>query len=362
MNILKKLVLTILTVWLILMPVTVSAGSTHPTAIAWVEFASPVNLNQVYSLFGQSLDFRIKQIVYTFNVDGEENTAGYSPSSDDDVAVTFSKLQGLHSQLLSSLGVNYAGTSESAQMQELLQHAMTSYLQEANRRVVEFDVVQVELEGNYNTLASLKSTFFTVEIQSTDLRPAEDETSLTGESVDNWESWAPEEGNLLVQPHSWSGYRYVQNRFWWDNTSGFNSRSTYEQDFFLNASDGSTYGPGTYLNRSQDWRGVPNVYYWASDLPRAYLDTRASDPAYQVAFTIGSAQVSSVSTYRWYYTYIMTTNGDANIDSASLQGQIGHRTPSGCYSTWCSFSEYHEDLTNYGKWGITVPNYIWWRK
>lgn len=175
------------------------------------------------------------------------------------------------------------------------------------------------------------------------------------------ESWIPEEGYVLVQPHqSFAGKRYVHNQFWWDDVSGFDIFSTYEHDFFLNADPNSKYGGGTYLYPHANVRGFPVVDYWASDLPFAYLDTRFGDPWYQPAYTIGSGFAKGISTYRWYYTYILTSNGTANVDTAALQGQRGHQSPQWCRTVWCSYGDEHRYIIGNG-WSFDVPNYVWWR-
>lgn len=72
-------------------------------------------------------------------------------------------------------------------------------------------------------------------------------------------------------------------------------------------------------------------------MPSSYLDTRFGDPDYVKAFTIGSADADSLQPATFYYYYIRTPNGDANSDNGYLLAQIGHRVPSGCYTTWCVF-------------------------
>jgi len=152
--------------------------------------------------------------------------------------------------------------------------------------------------------------------------------------------WVPSRGSIQIQPSVVQGERYIRNRMSWDTAahlSAFGSTSTYEYDFFLNDSDSSIYGPGTYLSDAQDILGIPIVSHWSSDLPQPYLDTRLGDADYIKAYTIGSAEADSLQPVTFYYYYIRTPNGNANIDNGYLLAQIGRRVPSNCYTTWCVF-------------------------
>lgn len=152
--------------------------------------------------------------------------------------------------------------------------------------------------------------------------------------------WVPNRGSIHVQPSVVQGERYILNRMSWDTAtrlSAFGSTSTYEHDLFLNDSDSSLYGPGTYLSDAQDLVGIPIVSHWSSDLPQPYLDTRFGDEDYIKAYTIGSAEADSLQPVAFYYYYIRTPNGDADIDNGYLLAQIGRRVQSNCYTTWCVF-------------------------
>lgn len=145
-------------------------------------------------------------------------------------------------------------------------------------------------------------------------------------------TWVPRRGSSYTGP-SYPGGRFVSQYIWWDNVSGFDSISTYEHDFFLNNYDGKTY-----LDASQNWLGMPNIIYAATNLPRPYLDSRAMDPAGEKAYVIGCSDADSIqaNTGYWYSTYIRTANGNTNIDKAKLQAQLAYRNPSWCYgNTWC---------------------------
>ncbi|MCB0047707.1 MAG: hypothetical protein KDD92_19955 [Caldilineaceae bacterium] len=148
-------------------------------------------------------------------------------------------------------------------------------------------------------------------------------------------TWLPRSGAVYIQPSNLYGKRSVTNTIRWKDVSGFNATSTYEHDFFLN--DAGNYGPGTYLDDSQQANGVPIVDAWDSSLPNFYLDTRVGDPSFIKSFTIGSANGDAIQAGTTYDSYIRTVNGDATIDNGYLQAQFGYRSPSSCYTTWCVY-------------------------
>jgi len=162
-------------------------------------------------------------------------------------------------------------------------------------------------------------------------------------------NWLPNYGTIDIKPSSTPGQRYVLNLVYWhtsDRVSGFDATSAYEHDFFLNDSDTSQYGPGTYLDDSQSINEVPIVEHWSSTLPSPYLDTRLTDDDYFKAFTIGSADGNAIQSGTYYNYYIRTVNGDASTDNGFLQAQLGYRSPSWCYTTWCVFGSSYVDIYN----------------
>lgn len=174
-------------------------------------------------------------------------------------------------------------------------------------------------------------------------------------------TWVPRSGYIQVQPSRNAGQRYVQQGIFWDNVSSFPANSTYEADFFLNNSSGSSLGPGTYLDRSQtSVTAMPNVVYAASDFPRAYLDTRFSDGSIEIAYTIGCADGRALRSGYEYITYIRTRNGDASRDNAKASAQLGQRIPSWNYSTWGSFAVAAQTIVP--AWSMAIPSAISWNR
>lgn len=142
-------------------------------------------------------------------------------------------------------------------------------------------------------------------------------------------------------------------RLQWDDVSGFGFASTFEPDFFLNNSSRSQLGPGTYLDRKENRLRIPQVAFWASNLPRPYLDTRSGDSSIEVSFTIGSADANRIRTNQLYFNYIRTKNGDASRDNAKFSVQRGSRIPITCFSTFCVFAS--DSVPIFTAWDIPIP-------
>lgn len=191
------------------------------------------------------------------------------------------------------------------------------------------------------------------------------------------ETWLPENGYVATGPSSTSGYRYVTQKLWWDDKSGFKASgdySTYEHEFFLyNYPDSYS---GTYLNElSTPW---PNCYpalkSSSQNFPAeayAYLDTRITyygaclSHYDQVEFTAGLVFASKVVTYTTYTGTMVVANGKTSTDQFLLKGQIGYcpYSASTCasYLTWGVYGQVHDYIQpDNGSWDHTVPGTKSW--
>lgn len=177
-------------------------------------------------------------------------------------------------------------------------------------------------------------------------------------------AWYPNLGYSFTDPSQYGG-RYTTQYMKWDNAS-FGSNQTYEHDFFLYNYDGQAYlNPG-----STSYPGcMPVVNYAATSWPaeaKPYLDTRLKEPpsvgceTEEVPYTIGAAQANQLSSSIWYYNYIRTSEGNAETDRFKVQAQLGHRTPSDCYTTWCSFGD--EILNLVPAWNDNIPGTLIWSR
>ncbi|OIO52378.1 hypothetical protein COY93_01460 [Candidatus Uhrbacteria bacterium CG_4_10_14_0_8_um_filter_58_22] len=128
------------------------------------------------------------------------------------------------------------------------------------------------------------------------------------------EPWAPYCGTSYVN-------QYVSfQTFYFNNVGSFGSRSTYEHETQVYNRNFANYGG-----------------YWASNLPMAYYDTAFLDSIDN--FTVGSALASSIRTYQRYYTNMSLRPQSSSSAFVRIKGQLGHRSPIWCYSTWCIFAD-----------------------
>ena len=140
-----------------------------------------------------------------------------------------------------------------------------------------------------------------------------------------YESWTPYGGTSDVNK------QYSYQRMIWNNTSGFGASNTYEHETIV-------YNPGYVKN------GPSSSY---SNLPRAYMDTQFGDSVEN--YTIGSAEASSIAVNQWYYTYYSLAADSPSVSSSTVRinGQLGHRFPNSCYSTWCIWADATLGLVQY---------------
>lgn len=187
------------------------------------------------------------------------------------------------------------------------------------------------------------------------------------------ESWAPVHGYSSVNQQK------AYNNFYFSAVEGkFTEEQTYEHETQV------------YNVRFSDYDG-----YWSSNLPSAYYDTPAFDDIDN--FTIGSAQASAIVSNKTYFTYMALRKGNSsdcrgccsdhggvccsngssmccdgtplsstcvakgcnqcmNISTVRIKGQLGHRIPAQCHSTWCIFA----DATTASMCVLSAPAYQRW--
>ena len=171
----------------------------------------------------------------------------------------------------------------------------------------------------------------------------------------------PTSGTAYFYPSAYGG-RYTQQNMRWP-ANYFASDETYEHDINLYNYDRKTYLDGT----STSYPGCyPTTTYAATTWPAAsypYLDTRLDKYLYrceidELSYTIGVAQANAIPANVNHYTYIRTANGNDTSDKFKLQGQVGYRYPSTCYTTWCS--EKYKIYNIIPSWSTAVPGTQSW--
>lgn len=364
----KKLLLSIGTVGTL---VTIGVGA-FPFLVSgqaedWtanILFSQPLSLKEVLDV---ASDNALKPIFleHDFTIPGRKKSVGFIPVSDGIAAADLeAKAKDAHRTFLLDMAVD-KNNGESA------------VFTQAAEKTGDIKIARMTVQSNGKVLDTLKGK--DARIQEVQIRKPESVRSrlqsfmrgiveTTIAAVDQ-ETWVPEYGKVQTGDSSTEGERYVWQKLHWDDASGFAVSDTYEPDFFLYNYDG-TNGKN-YLDKRETSGSFPVMAYASSDLPSAYLDTRAMDPTNslgernELAYTIGSSNADTITTGYTYITYIRTAKGQASTDKGKLQSQRGYRSPSWCYTTWCSFG-YENDSTSRYKpvtsWTVPVPGYLEWRK
>ena len=135
---------------------------------------------------------------------------------------------------------------------------------------------------------------------------------------------------------------YVAPKLWYPTkgTTKTDKGLAYNSFYFSDASGFDLFGGIlTYEHETQVYDKAFADYagYWSTNLPSAYKDTPFLDSIDN--FTIGSSKASSIVANTKYYTSMSLKSGSASTATVRIKGQLGHRSPSGCYSTWCIYAD-----------------------
>lgn len=171
----------------------------------------------------------------------------------------------------------------------------------------------------------------------------------------------PTSGTAYFYPSAYGG-RYTQQNMRWA-ANYFAPEETYEHKVYLYNYDRKTYLDGTSTSYPNCY---PTTTYAATSWPAAsypYLDTRLSENLIsceidELSYTIGAAQANAIPANVDHYTYIRTADGNDTSDKFKLQGQVGYRNPSTCYTTWCSAK--YKIYTIIPSWSTIVPGTQSW--
>lgn len=135
---------------------------------------------------------------------------------------------------------------------------------------------------------------------------------------------------------------YVAEKNWVPRSGTSQVTQTYSYNSFVfpNVSGFSSFGGiMIYEHETQVYDNAYANYdnYWSSNMPNSYYDTPFSDTI--DTFTIGTSNASSLKSNTQYWTYMALKQGSVSSASVIIKGQLGHRSPSWCYSTWCIFAD-----------------------
>lgn len=354
-------------------------------AEAQVDFVAPVSVGEALAVAAQQ-NLKVTQVRHSFTVGGEKFVGFYVVDADDTPATVGPNLAAKYREFLqniaSPLEVSFpdaapadpvAGDKQKRKSIQAEQALVESYQDE-----VRIDgIIVVGAEGQIDAVKDASHLVSKVTAKPPEQERASARSSSKGGApaqaaaqVDEL-TWVPVSGRIITGESSNSS-RYVKQEMRWSNVSGFGPNSTYEHDFFLKNSAGEKHGPGTYLDRTDIFTDdkqprMPKVEYYSSNLPAYYLDTRFLDGTLggllgtdEVAFTIGSAQANKIKADTDYTSYISTKKGDVDVDDGKLQAQLGHRDPTSCYTTMCSYGDQMAPLVP--AWDVPVPGTLNWSR
>lgn len=97
-----------------------------------------------------------------------------------------------------------------------------------------------------------------------------------------------------------------------------------------------------------------SIYAWASNLPEAYKDTAALDGDNEYVFTVGTSDARKLTAGKTYTIKANLAVGNAERDTAALNGQRGYRDPQYCHQhAWCVEGDATEHIIK--AWNINLP-------
>jgi len=155
--------------------------------------------------------------------------------------------------------------------------------------------------------------------------------------------WWPYAGHIETTCCWGAGNRGVYQAMVWTQARldalkaarGDPSNVGYEADAVYYNGDGATY--------------LAETISWGTNLPDAYLDTQFADPQEFKVRTIGTADAAQMTANSTnpltgdpegnYYTLIVSADGEAATDTATVKGTVVHRAPESCHEAICQFSQ-----------------------
>lgn len=280
---------------------------------ASVQFDRPLKLNELRQVLNTD-SYRVLELHFSHG----EIQGGYSIQSDETLDEAFRQLTLSHLDFL-EVAINEDDSSNN--LEDLKRDK--KFKSELNKSLVltresEFSVDSVELITDESSLKNLESKVEVRSVHSNSVSKSEPlQLAATAYYVAP-RLWYPTKGSTKTD----KGLAY--NSFYFADASGF--------DFFG--------GILTYEHETQVYNVNFANYagYWSSNLPNAYYDTPFGDRDVDV-FTVGSSNASKIVANTKYYTSMSLKSGSASSATVRIKGQLGHRYPSGCYSTWCIFAD-----------------------
>lgn len=308
-------------------------------SVSVAAFTQPITADEAGQLL-RSLEIQPLELV----VSSADNSiqAGYILRESDTLDSALESFRSEHERFLSSMQEKLEWEAENAPMDEAdasrsMREKLMDNVHSSKEELRTKGLLIKRLRLNQKDVSTLRAAANIQDEESPDTEPpAEDAESagiLRPQSLYH-ETWAPCAGTSDVSHDN------TYQRFYFNNVTQFalNSASTYEHETQV------------YDQFFANFTG-----YWSSNLPCAYYDTSFEDDIDN--FTVGSACATYLTTYSWYYTYMGLTDEWSSTATVRIKGQIGHRFPSSCYSTWCIWA----DATTGSMAVFTAPAALSWQ-
>lgn len=195
-----------------------------------------------------------------------------------------------------------------------LRNQFSMLFEDYKRNGLKLSSITVSESSNLSLLTK-DNRFEKIELISSKVKP---DISLDVSSEANAASysWQPYRGSSKVN----KGITFQV--FYFRDVSGFGSNSTYEHETQVYNTKFANY-----------------ANYYQTNLPSGYKDTQFLDWNGIDNFTVGTPYASQLKKETQYYTSMALSPESVATATVRIKGQIGHRTPSWCSSTWCIFGD-----------------------
>ncbi len=292
--------------------------------------------NEVIATFSKTLEVsELKEIVYSsaiepkeiFFVDGEIQ-GGYTLSETEDVEAAVNNLQAKHISAMQDIS---AELNSPADRISSVKASIEKSLSRAEKRSFDISGIRVKNDQTLQKLFSDGVVDTIKAVPKSMLRPPKKDLKYMGLSL----------LDFFIPTANAASYYVKQTK--WVPRSGSSKTTQYlafNIFYFPDVSGLSSFnGILTYEHETQVYNAKFADYdkYWSSNLPSAYYDTPFLDKI--DIFTIGTSNASLIKRNTKYWTSMSLKPGTVSTAGVLVKGQLGHRSPSSCHSTWCIFSD-----------------------
>jgi hypothetical protein len=297
----------------------VSADSSEKVRVV---FASPMSFSDFNNMF-ESYDLNLLELHYTQG----DIQGGYTVDTVESIDKVLENFSLKHTEFLSVAIADTTnkiqGTKDTAASDRLnnLLSRLNFAKMETDRNGLEIDRIEISNDNRVIQKLEEDSRVNGIEILEERSEIFDNLTSFVKDIFIDisyaslyHEDWAPAGGGSEVYQS------YTYSTFYFNDVSDYGSDDTYEHETQV------------YDENFADYDN-----YWSSNMPDAYYDTPFLDDIDN--FTVGTFSGDELEDDTEYFTYMSLSAGSSQNATVRIKGQMGHRFPSWCYSTWCVFAD-----------------------